>query len=187
MDYQVGKKLRELRKKRNLTLQDVAKATGFSASLISLIESGNVSPPIATLSRIASFLGVHMSYFFTDEDGEKRIEVTRRGQGKKVKRVISRSGVKHGYVYEALAYRFKNRIMEPFLLTVKTSGGDEKSVYNHRGEEFLYILDGKVTLIYGDERIKLSKGDSVYFDSMVKHRLLSQGSKPARVLAIIVS
>lgn len=184
-DFKIGEKLRNLRKEKGLTLQDVAKATGFSASLISLIESENVSPPIATLAKLASFFNVNMGYFFGDAGNNKKIEVVRKGKGKRVKRVISRSGVKHGYSYEALAYRLKDKKMEPFLLTVKTKGGDERSVYNHNGEEFLMVLKGRATLIYGDERINLNEGDSVYFDSRVKHRLLSKGGSPAKVLAVI--
>ncbi len=186
-DFKIGKKLRDLRKEKGLTLKDVARATGFSASLISLIESENVSPPIATLAKIADVLGVKMDYFFTTAEADKRMEVVRKGKGKKVKRVISRSGVKHGYTYEALAYRLRGKKMDPFLLTVKTKGGDERSVYNHEGEEFLMVLKGKATLIYGDERIHLNEGDCVYFDSMVKHRLLSRGNGPARVLAVIAT
>lgn len=184
-EFKIGKKLRALRKKKGLTLQDVAEATGFSPSLISLIESENVSPPIATLARIAKVLDVNMGYFFADEEDNRKIEVVRKGKGKSVKRVISRSGVKHGYYYEALAYRLKERKMDPFLLTVKTKGGDERSVYNHEGEEFLMVLKGRAILIYGDERIHLREGDSVYFDSRVKHRLLSEGRSPAKVLAVI--
>jgi transcriptional regulator with XRE-family HTH domain len=184
-DFKIGKKLRELRKEKGLTLQDVARATGFSASLISLIESENVSPPIATLAKIASVLNVNMGYFFGEAEDNKKIEVVRRGRGKRVRRVISRSGVKHGYSYEALSYRLKEKKMEPFLLTVKTKGGDEKSVYNHKGEEFLMVLKGRATLIYGEEKIHLNEGDCVYFDSKVKHRLLSRGTLPARVLAVI--
>lgn len=184
-DFKIGRKLRKLRKDKEFTLQDVAKATGFSASLISLIESENVSPPIATLAKIAGVLGIKMDYFFATSEDDKKIEVVRKGRGKKVKRVISRSGVKHGYTYEALAYQLREKKMDPFLLTVKTSGGDEKSVYNHQGEEFLIVLKGKAVLLYGDERIQLNRGDSVYFDSRVRHRLLSRGRLPAKVLAVI--
>jgi len=184
-DFKIGKKLRKLRREKGLTLQDVARATGFSVSLISLIESGNVSPPIATLAKIASVLNVNMGYFFGESDDNRKIEVVRKGKGKRVKRVISRLGVKHGYIYEALSYRLNEKKMEPFLLTVKTKGGDEKSVYNHDGEEFLMLLKGRATLIYGDERINLNEGDCVYFDSRMRHRLLSRGSSPVRVLAVI--
>lgn len=186
-DFKIGEKLRELRKERGLTLQDVAKATGFSASLISLIESENVSPPIATLAKIASVLNVNMGYFFGESEDKSKIEIVRKGKGKRVKRVISRSGVKHGYTYEALSYRLREKKMEPFLLTVKTKGVDEKSVYNHNGEEFLMVLKGRTTLIYGEKKIHLDEGDCVYFDSRVKHRLLSRGSSPAKVLAVITT
>ncbi|MCK5913067.1 MAG: helix-turn-helix transcriptional regulator, partial [Desulfuromusa sp.] len=63
MEFNIGQKIKTLRKERKLTLQDVANETGFSPALISQIENNNVSPPIATLSKIARFFDVKMSYF----------------------------------------------------------------------------------------------------------------------------
>ena len=67
MEFQIGAKIKKLRKARKLTLQDVARETGFSPALISQIENNNVSPPIATLSKLANFFDVKMGHFFEDE------------------------------------------------------------------------------------------------------------------------
>lgn len=184
-EFNIGAKIKTLRQARKKTLQEVADETGFSPALISQIENNNVSPPIATLSRIAKVLGVRVGYFFRDEGPEEAYEVVRRGERPSVTRVISRSGTQHGYTYHALSHKKRNKIMEPFLLYVDPDMRDEDNVYSHEGEEFLLILEGEAELLLEEERILLHEGDSVYFESGLRHRLLSHGGSGARVLAIL--
>ena len=96
MDFQIGSKIKKLRKARKLTLQDVARETGFSPALISQIENNNVSPPIATLSKIAKFFDVKMGHFFEEEEEERKYEVVRKLDRRVVSRVISKAGTGHG-------------------------------------------------------------------------------------------
>lgn len=184
MEFNIGQKIKALRKEKKLTLQDVANETGFSPALISQIENNNVSPPIATLSKIARFFDVKMSHFFEEGEGTTRYEIVRRHERRIVSRVISKDGTKHGYTYETLSYRKKNKKMEPFLLTVNERAKEE-TLYNHEGEEFLLILSGTAEIILDNERFTLEKGDAVYFDSTVKHRLLSKEGGTVQVLAVV--
>lgn len=184
MEYNIGAKIKKLRKARKLTLQDVARETGFSPALISQVENNNVSPPIATLSKIARFFDVKISMFFEEEEEERKFEVVKKSERRVVSRVISRTGTGHGYTYEALSYRKRNKKMEPFLLTVSERASDE-SLYNHEGEEFLLILEGKAEVLLEGEKILLEEGDAVYFDSSLKHRLLSYDGGEVKVLAVV--
>jgi transcriptional regulator with XRE-family HTH domain len=184
IEFDIGKKIKALRKERKLTLQDVANETGFSPALISQIENNNVSPPIATLSKIARFFDVKMSFFFEEGEGATRYEIVRKNERRVVSRVISKDGTGHGYTYETLSYRKKNKKMEPFLLTV-TERAPEETLYNHEGEEFLLIISGRAEIILDDERFVLETGDAAYFDSTVKHRLLSKDGETVQVLAVV--
>ena len=184
MEYNIGSKIKELRKARNLTLQDVARETGFSPALISQIENNNVSPPIATLSKIARFFDVKIGLFFEEEEIDCRYEVVRKADRRIVSRVISVAGTGHGYTYEALSFRKRNKKMEPFVVTV-AKRPDEETLYNHEGEEFLLILKGQAEILLEDERILLEEGDAVYFDATLRHRLLSCGGEETQVLAIV--
>jgi transcriptional regulator with XRE-family HTH domain len=183
-DYNIGAKIKRLRLAKKLTLQAVARETGFSPALISQIENNNVSPPIATLSKIAKFFDVKIGLFFAEEDEECRYEVVRRTERKLIPRVISRAGTSQGYSYESLSYRKQNKKMEPFLLTV-TEKALEENTYSHDGEEFLFIMNGVAELILDEERITLEEGDCVYFDSALKHRLLSRDGEQVQVLAVV--
>jgi transcriptional regulator with XRE-family HTH domain len=184
-EFNIGAKIKVLRLSRKKTLQEVADETGFSPALISQVENNNVSPPIATLSKIAKVLGVRVGYFFRDEGPDEAYEVIRREERPAVTRVISSTGGQHGYVYHALTYKKRDKIMEPFLLTVDAGMRDEETLYSHDGEEFLLIMEGEAELLLEKERIVLREGDSVYFESNLRHRLLAHGGGGARVLAVL--
>ena len=178
MEYNIGSKIKELRKARKLTLQDVARETGFSPALISQIENNNVSPPIATLSKIARFFDVKIGLFFEEEEVDCKYEVVRKAERREVSRVISVAGTGHGFTYEALSFR------KPFVVSV-ASRPEEETLYNHDGEEFLLILKGKAEILLEDERIILEEGDAVYFDATLRHRLLACDEGEVQVLAIV--
>ena len=185
LEYKIGQKIRELRKSKNLKLQDVANETGFSTALISQIENDNVSPPIATLSKLAKFFDVKMGHFFNDGEEECRFEVVRAKERKVIPRVVSQDGTSHSYFYEALSRNKKNKKMDPFFLTLNDIATNT-GTYSHEGEEFLFVMKGAAELLLDDERIILGEGDSVYFDSTLKHRLLSLGGGEVKVLAVVM-
>lgn len=184
--FDIGKKIKDLRLKKNLTLKQVAKETGFSTALISQIENNNISPPIATLAKLSQFFNVKMGYFFEEESAPVKYAVCNKGEGRQIDRVISKSGKKHGYSYEALAYDFPDKKMEPFLLKLESGLDDDENMYSHEGEEFLMVMKGKVVIAIENERIKLKEGDSIYFDSSAKHRVLNPYKDEALVLAVIL-
>lgn len=183
-EFNIGAKIKKLRLAKKLTLQAVARETGFSPALISQIENNNVSPPIATLSKIARFFDVKISHFFAEDEEECRFEVVHANERRLMPRVISRAGTSQGYSYESLSWRKQNKKMEPFLLSVVEKPAEENT-YSHDGEEFLYIMKGEAELLLDDQRIHLSEGDCVYFDSALKHRLLSNDGNEVQVLAVV--
>jgi len=183
-DYNIGAKIKKLRLAKKLTLQAVAKETGFSPALISQIENNNVSPPIATLSKIAKFFDVKIGLFFADEEEECRYEIVRANERKAIPRVISRAGTSQGYSYESLSFHKQNKKMEPFLLSI-TEKALEENTYSHDGEEFLFVMKGTAELILDERRFVLNEGDCVYFDSSMRHRLLSKHGDEVKVLAVV--
>ncbi|HIJ80819.1 MAG TPA: helix-turn-helix transcriptional regulator [Desulfuromonadales bacterium] len=183
-EYNIGAKIKKLRLSKKLTLQAVARETGFSPALISQIENNNVSPPIATLSRIAKFFDVKIGLFFAEDEEECRFEVVRAHERKAMPRVISKAGTSQGYSYESLSFHKQNKKMEPFLLTI-IEKPPEENTYSHDGEEFLFVMRGTAELLLDEKRIVLDEGDCVYFDSALKHRLLSRDGSEVKVLAVV--
>ena len=184
-EYNIGAKIKELRRAHKMTLQDVANEIGFSTALISQIENNNVSPPIATLSKIAHFFGVKIGHFFIENEEECPYEVLRGSERTIVPRVVSKDGTNHGYFYESLSVRKQNKKMDPFLLTLNEKVANTDT-YSHNGEEFLFVISGSAELLLDDESVVLNGGDSVYFDANLKHRLTSRGNEEVKVMVVVM-
>lgn len=183
-EIKVGEKIRELRDKKDISLQDLAERTGFSSALLSQIENHLISPPLGTLIKLARALEVDIGYFLADAS-DIPFTIVRKKERKAVSRVASKQGIKYGYYYESLAFDKKNRNMEPFLVTLEPATMKDRHTYSHEGEEFLFVLEGKMEVTLGDETLVLEPGDSIYYESTVPHRVQCLEGKEAKILAII--
>jgi len=129
----IGEKIRDLRLKRGNTLRQVAETTGLSIPLLSQVENNAVSPPVATLLRIARALDVGISYFFREEESKERAVVVRKHEREKTFRPIHNRQSDGGYTYEALAYTKNSKHMEPFLVEFEPKKRESVSFLKHRG------------------------------------------------------
>jgi transcriptional regulator with XRE-family HTH domain len=179
----IARNIKDLRIKKGLSLEELASLTGLTRGYLSKIERSHRAPPLSTLNKIANTLGVELN-FFLQENSERikdtRIAVVRRGKGKKV----VTKGTLYGYEYEAIAYNKPGKNMEPFIIKPAL---DKEVYFQHEGEEFMYVLEGKHEFKYDGKKYILKKGDSIYFDSRVRHTGRSLGGKKAKVLTIIYS
>ncbi len=182
-EYNIGAKLKKLRLAKKLTLQSVADEIGFSPALISQIENNNVSPPIATLSRLAKFLGVKMSSLFAECNNDPKFEVIRKNDRMAVSKVISRGGSRHGYSYESFSFKMQNRKISPFLITLTGQTSDDNT-YSDEGESFVYVIKGKFDLELDKKLLTLEEGDSVYFDTSLEHRFHSTDGSEVTILEV---
>jgi len=172
----LGKRIRSMRLKRAITLQQLASRTNFSKSLLSKIENGKVSSPVSTLFTIAKALNTKITYFFSDQDENLPIILVRKNERRQF----------HRYTYEALGYKRKEKLMEPFILYM-----DKKTARNvtfsHPGEEILFVLEGTSEFKHGDQKLILRKGDCVYFDASIPHSGRPIGDKPVKSFMVICS
>jgi quercetin dioxygenase-like cupin family protein len=91
-----------------------------------------------------------------------------------------------GYKFESLAYNFRNKKVEPLLVTVEPEENKKMSLVTHPGQEFNYVLQGKVRVILGAHEIELSQGDSIYFDPTIPHGQAAVDGKTAKFLTVIL-
>lgn len=182
----LGSKIRKLRQRRSLTLQDVSDLSGLSKSLLSQIENDASAPPIPTLMRIAKALGVRISHFFRQDENADRISVIRQGDRQQSVNLPHNRPDRLGYRYVPLAHPLTNQHMEPFWVHIEARKvEDEDAFFQHSGEEFLYVLEGRLEFKGGDKTIVIEPGDSLYFDSSLPHRVRNLGRSPASALAVI--
>ncbi len=180
----VGEKIKKLREEKGVSLQEFAEKSGFSSALLSQIENHMVSPPLGTLIKLSKALGVEIGYFFEDVR-EAPYTLVRHNERKNISRVASKMGKKYGYSYESLAFDKKGRHMEPFLVTLEPSTVKDQHLYSHEGEEFIFVLEGKMSVQLADHTDILEPGDSIYFDSIMPHRVECVDEKETIIVAVI--
>ena len=178
----LGNQVRKLRNERSLTLQDLAGLTGLSKPNLSQIENNLFTPPIATLLKIATALGVPIGYFFQESPQQINMIVVRKEDRYGIAKGPHISHI--GYQYEPLAYPKIDKSMEPFIVEMEEREASDIVFNNHRGEEFLFVLRGSLEFCYGDDSVTLEEGDSLYFDSIVPHGYRGIGG-PAKTLVVI--
>jgi transcriptional regulator with XRE-family HTH domain len=181
LSKRIGGKLKGLRKSMGLSMKQLAEGTGLSTALFSRIENGLIIPSIPTLQRISDFLKVDIGSFF-DRDEKKGYVISRPGE-RKVEEQTGNSKNKTVYRAELLAEGMDNIFMEPTIVTVlgKDSDIDASS---HVGQEFTYVLEGKVQLTLGSKKFILKKGDAAYYNSSIPHKGTIMEDKAATVLNV---
>ncbi len=163
----IGSQIRNLRNQRELTLQELSDLTGLSKPNLSQIENNIVTPPIATLLKISTALGVPIGTFFQKTSQESNMVIVRKEDRYGIAKGPHISHI--GYQYEPLAYPKVDKSMEPFVVYMEKREAGEIVFNNHKGEEFLFVLEGQLEFRCGDDIVVLEEGDSLYFDSSIPH------------------
>jgi len=182
----IGKKIKQLREDLKIPAHEVASAADIDETKLSHIESGKSNPSMSTLIRIARRLGVRPGTILDGTEGSNPVVATKSGEGSVVLGQDNNMGAERGNMsFISLAQNKKDRNMEPYVVTVSHVEKAQGVPSSHEGEEFLYILEGKVTIHYGNQTYSLSEGDSIYYDSVVQHIISSAAPcTTAKVLAV---
>lgn len=174
----IGSKLKSLRLQKGLTLKELSEKTNLSIGFLSQIERGVTSLAISSLETIATALDSDLSYFFT--------------LPKQKKKKVLRS-------YEQEAFTIKNSQFIDYHLTLNPEGmgmlpriqvilpqheEDVNDPYSHEGEEFIYILEGILTVDLDNNEYELFPGDSMHYDSMLLHNWTNKTNKTVKVLVV---
>jgi transcriptional regulator with XRE-family HTH domain len=181
-----GERITELCKTYSISRETLAERSGVPAELICRIEEEGHIPDLAPLVKISRALGVRLGTLLDDHE-ELGPVITRAGKTGETSRFITGvpagEGDHQGLLFHALAADKGGRHMEPFIVDIDPHAEQKKS--SHEGEEFIYVLAGKLALEYGALSDTLNEGDSVYYDSIVPHRVFSADHNPTRILAVI--
>lgn len=175
----LGRRVRDLRKERNWTLEQAARQAGLARSTLSKIENGQMSPTYDALKKLAVGLEITVPQLFTPPQQDKvngRMVVTRSGEGQ--------SHATATYEHDLLAETLTRKKMLPYRARVRARCMEEFDGWvRHDGEEFLFVLTGVVTL-YTEfyEPIEMKRGDSAYYDATMGHNVISVSPEDATIL-----
>lgn len=174
----VGGRIRTLREAQGLSLRALAEVCGLSVNAISRIERGESSPTVSSLQRLSTGLQVPITDFFRFDDDRNTIVVRR------TKRRRARD---EGVLTESLGSGLPNQKLEPFLITLAPGHAVSEGMVSHRGEEFIYCVEGEVEYQVGEQQLRLEAGDSLLFRPEQPHRLRNAHVETARVLMVLQS
>lgn len=176
---EIGLRLATLREVCDMTPATMAERLGVPLEKYIAYEKGERDFSFSFLYNCAEILGVDILDLMSGESPRlSTCALVRKGQGFNVSR-------NEAYDYKHLAFTFRDKKAEPFLVTVEPT--DELPVLNsHEGQEFNYIIEGKMLLKIGDITYELEEGDSVYFNSSVPHAERALDGKRARFLAVVM-
>lgn len=167
----IGSKIKRLRLANGLTLEELANRSELTKGFLSQLERDLTSPSITTLEDILEALGTSLPEFFNEKQEEQIA----------FKQDDFFINEQDGYVVSYIIPNAQKNQMEPILITIEK---DQQSMVidPHEGEEFGYVMQGKVCLIYGEKKLTLKKGETFYIKGGVFHYLKNMSETLAKVI-----
>ncbi|MBZ3936084.1 helix-turn-helix domain-containing protein [Methanimicrococcus blatticola] len=181
----IGTKIKSIRESKQITAEELAERSQLSVDQINNIENDTNVPSLAPLIKIARALGVRLGTFL-DDDENLGPAISRKNEAVETIHTSNaeEKTVKHNNFF-ALAPQKSGRAMEPFFIEINAIDDGTLELSAHEGEEFIYVLEGTLKIIYGQNTYILNAGDSIYYDSIVSHLVCAADEKGAKIIASV--
>ncbi len=176
-EVNVGKRIRQLRMKMELSIRALADLSALNVNTLSLIENNKTSPSVSTLQQLASALQVPIAAFFETETPKKKLVFQKAGQR-------PHADFSHGFM-EDLGAGLTLHGGQPLLVALEPHADSGPSPIVHTGFEFVYCLDGQLSYVVEGQNYLIEPGDSLIFEAHLPHRWGNLGDTPTRSLLII--
>lgn len=177
---QIAKRIREIREDCDFTKEFAAKNLGISLETYTSYENDGKDIPISILYEMANLFKTELTDLLTGKSPKlHNFCLVKSGEGIEVERY-------KGYKFQSLAFNFINKKIEPLLVTVEPEENKKMSLVTHPGQEFNFVLEGRIKIIIGENEIALSEGDSIYFDPTIPHGQVALDGKLSKFITIIL-
>jgi len=177
---EIAPRLIGLREGIGWTVKEMADLLGLEEAKVAEYETGSVEIPVGYLLDVSRLCRVDLTTLISGmEPHLSSYALVRKDEGFSVDR-------RKDYDYKSLGYKFAGRQMEPFLITVPAKSGEEMNETAHRGQEFIYVLEGRLEVRLGGEPIIVEAGDSLYFNSETPHALRGLDGNEVKFLDVIL-
>lgn len=170
----IGKRLLKLRKERGLTLKHLANETGLASPYISQVEKGESIPSVAVILQLSRALEVDSSILLKEE---------KKRAGKKSAEDYQKRT--EAYSYKTLTPEARHKHLKAFKVLIDPKSEHKPVNYQHLGEEFHYVLKGKIEVLVGENKNILDPGQCLHFNSSIVHRLRNLSSEQAELLVVL--
>jgi quercetin dioxygenase-like cupin family protein len=177
---EIGARLTALRDIFDISVEKMARTMKITVDEYSAYENGQRDFSFSFLQNAAGIFGVEVVEIISGESPRlTKCALVRNGEGFDIER-------RKAYDYKHLAYTFTKKKAEPFLVTVEPKENEELVQHSHEGQEFDYMVSGRMEFHFDNIVYELGKGDSVYFDSGTPHAMRAVGSEGAQFLAVVI-
>ena len=177
---EMGMRMADLREVMGYTTIEVAERLGISEEEYIAYEKGEKDFSFSTMYNVAKIFNVDVVNLLSGDTAPQLTgcALARKGQGFKIIK-------DNQYDYRHLAFTFKDKLADPFMVTVLPEQGD-LVLHSHSGQEFNYVVSGMVKFTFGEMSYELEAGDSVYFDATTPHKEEAMKGKPAKFIAVVI-
>ena len=169
----IGKKIKKARTSKKFSLDRVANETGFSIDYLKEVEGGKSIPPVGALLQIARALEIDSG------------SLLREPESKMESRIKAQTERTDNYAYTTLTPGAENKHLKAFRVMIEAQQDHKGVDYHHEGEEFVYVLAGKVEVAVGEHVNTLQQGESLHFNSGIRHKLKSVSDERAELIVVI--
>ncbi|NDV20350.1 cupin domain-containing protein [Pseudodesulfovibrio sp. JC047] len=177
---EIAPRLVGLREGIGWTVAEMAELLGLPEDKVAEYESGTIEIPVGYMLDVSRLCRVDLTTLISGQEPHlKSYAMVKKDEGYAVDR-------RTDYDYKSLGYKFAGREMEPFLITVPPKAKEDMVETAHRGQEFIYVLEGRLEVALGGDSIAVEPGDSLYFNSETPHALRGMDGKEVKFLDVIL-
>ncbi|WML44683.1 XRE family transcriptional regulator [Neobacillus sp. PS3-40] len=174
----IGIEIKKLRTEKGITLKELSEKSELSIGFLSQLERGLTTIAVDSLEKLADILEVHLTHFF-DYPHKRKDKVLRSYEHEILDLVEA------GFIKYSLSPNLENKHLVPRLIEILPQKKDEEILsYKHEGEEFIYVLEGILTVYINGERHEVYPGDSVHMESNIEHNWANYTNKKVKLLAV---
>lgn len=181
----IGTKIKDFREFRQMSREDLALKANLDPVQLEMIEEKGSVPSLGHLIKISRAFGVRIGTFLDDQEiiGPA---IVRKGEEQAAFSFSTKDETAREHLnFFSLAQTKPGRHMEPFIVEIEPTAASDYKLSSHEGEEFIFVLEGKVEINYGKEIYQLEQGDSIYLDSIVAHNVHALADQTAKLLAVV--
>jgi mannose-6-phosphate isomerase-like protein (cupin superfamily) len=170
----LGQRMKAGREKMGMSIEDLARETGYLPDILNEVEDNRSVPPVSLVLQLSRILKLNMDELETEEE----TQATKRRSRSHKKRVDS-------YAYTPLSKPGTNKHLRGYLVTIDALTEHKGVEYHHEGEEFVFVVEGGITIHVGENVSALAKGDSLHFNSALHHKLNNPHAEEAKLLVVV--
>ncbi|HDQ03739.1 MAG TPA: XRE family transcriptional regulator [Deltaproteobacteria bacterium] len=166
-----GQGIKAYREERKMSIKDLAHESGYPANLLEKVEKDEITPPVALVLQLSRTLKVDVGALDDDKKSSSRVKSQKKRAG--------------AYAYTHLTKTSSDKHLGAYRVTIEPKTAHEGVEYHHDGEEFIYVLKGRLSITVGKNTSVLERGECIHFNSALHHALSNPSDEKAELLVVL--